>query len=239
MKTVISIASILAFAFSLDAQITATLSGGQIRIKNNSSTDLVAFVVAIKRVERIPGNIGPIAANRPNIVYSDPVVETTAKPLLPNQERSIQPLTPSAFSVEQPILTAGVFADGSTIGDAGLLTRLLFRRSDMLQAVETALETLADAGRHNVPKDQLMGQFKKMADSVSRQYLLQEQKIGLSVYEPVIRRLMDLPEMKDGSPFPPADFVEQETAILRQRRLALLESQPGLFSFTDEPIVSK
>jgi hypothetical protein len=167
------------------------------------------------------------------------MLRKTDKPLLPNQERNIQPLTPSAFSVEQPILTAGVFADGSTIGDAGLLTRLLFRRSDMLLAVETALDTLADAGRHNVSRDQLIAQFKRMADSASRRYLLQEQKIGLGIYEPIIRRLKDLPEMKDGSPFPPADFVEQETAALRQRRLALLESLPSLFSFTDDPVISK
>jgi hypothetical protein len=78
-----------------------------------------------------------------------------------------------------------------------------------------------------------------MADSVSRRYLLQEQKIGLGIYQPIIRRLIDLPQLKDGSPFPPADFGEQETAILRQRRLALLESLPSLFSLTDEPLVSK
>jgi hypothetical protein len=239
MKTVISMASMVACAFSLDAQITTTLNGGQVRIRNNSSNkDLVAFVVAMKRVERSPQNIGPLAANRPNIVYSDPLIETTEKPLLPNQERSVQPLTPSAFYIEQPILTAGVFADGSTIGDAGLLTRLIFRRSDMLLAVETALDTLADAGRHNVSRDQLVAQFKKMADSVSRRYLL-EQKIGLGVYQPIIGKLVSLPEMKNGSPFPPADFVEQETAILRQRRLAILESLPSLFSLTDEPIISK
>ena len=99
MKTVILMASLVACAFSLDAQITTTLNGGQVRIRNNSSKDLVAFVVAMKRVERSPQNIGPLAANRPNIVYSDPLIETTEKPLLPNQERSVQPLTPSAFSI--------------------------------------------------------------------------------------------------------------------------------------------
>src|SRR3981189_2236528 len=98
MKTFISMAHVLACAVSLDAQITTTLNGGQVRIKNNSSTNLVAFVVAMKSVERSPNNIGPIAANRPNIVYSDPLIETTQTPLLTNQERSVQPLTPSVFS---------------------------------------------------------------------------------------------------------------------------------------------
>jgi hypothetical protein len=64
MKTVISMASVLACAFSLDAQITTTLNGGQVRIKNNSSTGLVAFVVALKRVVRNPpailGRVLPI-----------------------------------------------------------------------------------------------------------------------------------------------------------------------------------
>src|SRR5258706_3925541 len=203
MKTAISMASMLACAFSLGAQITTTLNGGEVRIKNNSSTDLVAFAVALKRVAPNPtGDIGPSAANRPNIVYSDPLVETTETPLLPNQERIVQPLrmvsvppgvkigsprpgSPSVFSIEQPILTAGVFADGSTMGDAGLLTRLTLRRSNMLLAVETAMETLSDAGRRNVPRDQLVAQFKKMVDFVSRRYLLQEQKIGLSIYQPI------------------------------------------------------
>jgi hypothetical protein len=238
MNTFISMASVLACAFSLDAQITTTLNGGQVRIKNNSSTELVAFAVAMKRVAQT-SDIGPTTANRPNIAYSDSVIETTETPLLPNQERIVQPLTPSVFSIEQPILTAGVFADGSTIGDAGLLTRLMLRRSDMLLAVETASETLSEAGRRNVSKDQLVAQFKKMANLVSRRYLLQEQKIGLSIYQPIIGKLINLPETKDGSPFPPTGFVEQETAILRQRRTVLLDSLPSLFALADEPLISK
>src|SRR3989442_1362726 len=112
MKTVISVASMLACACSLDAQITTTLNGSQVIIKNNSSTGLVAFVVALKRVARSPtGDIGPSAANRTNIVYSDPLIETTETPLLPNQERIVQPRlivqppSPSVFFIEQPILT--------------------------------------------------------------------------------------------------------------------------------------
>jgi hypothetical protein len=240
MKTVISLAPILACAFSLDAQITTALNGGQIRIKNNSSTGLVAFVVAVKRVPRNSGgDIGPSAANRPNIVYSDPLIETTETPLLPNQERIVQPLTPTVFSLEQPILTAGVFADGSTMGDAGLLTRLMFRRSSMLLAVEITLETLSDAGRRNVSPVQMIGQFKKLADLSRRGYLPTEQRVGLNLYQSMIGKLMNLPGPKDGAPFPPAGFVEQETAILRQRRMALLESQPSLFSLADEPLNSK
>jgi len=84
-----------------------------------------------------------------------------------------------------------------------------------------------------VSTDQLIPQFKKMADFVSRRYLLREQRVGLSVYQSIIGKLTDLWEMKDGTPFPPANFVEQETAALRQRRLALLESLPSLFSFED------
>lgn len=239
MKTVISMVSIFVCVLPLGAQITAMLNGGQVRIKNNSSTDLVAFVVALKRVARSPAedNIGPIAAKRTDIVYSDSLIETNETPLLPNQERIVQPRTVAvAPGVEQPILTAGIFSDGSTMGDAGLLTRLVLRRSSMLLAVETALETLSDAVRRNVSRDQLVAQFKKMADFVSRNYLLQEQKVGLSIYQPIIGKLINLPEMKAGLPFPPAAFVEQETAILRQRRIALLESLPSLFNLADEPL---
>ena len=134
---------------------------------------------------------------------------------------------------EYTVTTAGVFADGSTTGHAALLGRLMLRRSNMLLAVETTLETLSDAGRRNVPRDQLIGQFKKLADSVRRGYLPMEQRIGLDLYQSIIGKLMNLTETKDGSPFPPNEFVVQETTRLRRQRIPLLESQPSLFSIAD------
>ena len=232
MRTLISVASVLACAFSLDAQITVTVNrepGGlpYLRIRNNSAVSLAAFAVSMNYVDRSAANYAPL------MVYVDPAIDTTAKPLPPNQEHTVQvflrsrPGQPIDHLFEEPI-TAGIFADGSTTGDAALLTRLMWRRSNMLLAVETALETLSDAGRSNIPRDQLIKQFKRMADSLRRWYLSPEQQIGLQVYQPIIGKLMNLPEGEPGSPFPPSTFVAAETAVLVQQRAALSESQPSL-----------
>ena len=130
--------------------------------------------------------------------------------------------------LEEPIVAAGIFADGTTTGDAALLTRLILRRSSMLLAVETALQTLLDAGRHILPRDRLIAQFKRLADSLNRWYLPPEQQVGRGLYQSIAGKLMNLPEMQVGSPFPPSTFVAQETAALNRQRVTLLRSQPSL-----------
>ncbi|MFN0101589.1 MAG: hypothetical protein ACKV2U_05795 [Bryobacteraceae bacterium] len=127
-------------------------------------------------------------------------------------------------ALSQPIVTAGIFADGATTGDAALI----LRRCNMLQAVETSLAMIADAGRHNVSRGRMIADFKRMADSVHRWYLPQEQQIGFRVYQPIVRKLINLPEEQLGVPFPPTAFVERETARLNRQRVTLLESQPSL-----------
>jgi hypothetical protein len=238
MNTVISVVSALACVFSLDAQITATLNrlpDGQdeVRIRNNSATDLVAFAVTANRV---PQRTNPI--NGPFVVYSDPLVDQAVTPLPGSEERVVMSgyftqdrvtLGKSYFGgLKGPIVTAGIFADGTTTGDPVLLTRLLLRRSNMLLAVETTLETLSDAGRHNIPRDQLIAQFKKMANSMRHWYLPTEQQLGVGLYQSIVGKLMNLPEEPLGSPFPPPSFVVQETAILTRQRVKLLESRPSL-----------
>jgi hypothetical protein len=248
VRATIALPSMLACAFSLYAQITTTLNhlpdgSDEVRIQNKSQVDLVAFVVTVQQAPW-RGRID----HAPLVAYSDPLIDLAVRPLLANEERVVfrmggipldstgKPLLPNragtSHVLEEPISAAGVFSDGTTTGDAALLTRLIFRRSNMLFAVETALETLSNAGRRNQPKDQLVGQFRKMADSLDRGYLPPEQRIGRNLYISIAEKLSALPDPQLGSPFPPTTFIDHETAPLRQQRVALLESQPSLIDAT-------
>src|SRR6266700_2475232 len=89
MKSVISVASVLACAFSLDAQITTTLNRlpdglDEVRIRNNSAASLVAFVVTVKQAP-----LSANASNAPFVVYSDPLIEPATRPLLASEERVV------------------------------------------------------------------------------------------------------------------------------------------------------
>jgi len=227
--------------FSLWAQIATnlhTLPDGstEVRLRNNSTVNLEAFAIRVSYVTPSSSN------NTPIIMYIDPKIDSlpainryaqqkTAGPVLPGHEFAVIPeymLVVNRKSekplLQQPIITAGIFAGGATTGDKALLSGLMLRRSNMLLAVETTLETLSDAGNRNVPRDQLIDQFKKMAGFVRRGYLPSEQRVGLGLYQSMIGKLRNLPGEKLGSPFPPSAFVAEETAMLRRQRATLSES---------------
>jgi hypothetical protein len=234
MRTAICVAFVLSWVCSLNAQITATLnvaSDGMemVKIRNDSAASLAAFVVTVKRLP-LSGN----SSHAPSVVYSDPLIDAEATPLPAGEERNVMaqrfvgPGGKPRRMLADPTIAAGIFADGSTTGDAVLLTRLLFRRSSMLMAVETTFETLSEAGNRNVPREQLIKQFRRLAESVHRWYLPTELQIGHSLYQSMVGKLMNLPQGPIGSAFPPSDFVAQETATLHRQRVSLLESQPSL-----------
>ena len=241
MKIASSLACLLLFPFSLDAQITAVLRkfparSPEIEIRNGSTVDLTAFAVSMA-----PAAGGGESA--PLLVYVDAAVATDrlaapgrlipAMPLPPGEEYGVP--MPGRLQAgrpvdlfEPPIVTAAIFTDGSTSGDASLLAKLLVRRSNMLQAVELAVEILSTAGRHNVPRAQLIAQFQTLAESVAHWYLPAEQRVGRSLYQSIAGKLMNLPEGQLGAPFPPTSFVEQEISLLNRDRTALLQARPNL-----------
>jgi hypothetical protein len=235
MKIVIWAAVLIACASSLESQIVAKLNRrpagvAELQIRNNAAVSLAAFAVAMNPAREAEDQTQ-------FVVFVDAVVDKTP-PLEPDHERSFpvqlrsRPGARTEDLFELPVITAGILADGTTIGDAVLLTRLMLRRSNMLLAVETALETLSDAGKRNVPREQLIDQFRKMANSVWRWYVPPEQQVGRSLYQSMIEKLRNVPEGPVGSPFPPSAFVAAEAATLNSQRVALLESQPGLATAT-------
>jgi hypothetical protein len=228
---------VLIGAVCSQAQISATVQRTpagitEIRIRNDSPAELLAFAVYHPPLGH---------------VYSDPLIDAEAHSLPAGDEgaivagrvflpkilagKMIGPAgrnTPQPATSSDPVVTAGIFADGKTTGDARLVSRLILRRANLLQAVELSLETLMDAGRRNVPRERLIADFQKMANSVRHWYLPPEQRVGLNLYQSIIGKLVNLPRGEAGAPFPPTDFVERETAALNRQRVALLESQPGL-----------
>src|SRR5258706_12259488 len=99
MKVVALVASVFVCAFSLDAQITATLNqlpdgSSEIRIWNNSAVNVDAFATSVNCV--LHSSSGPDSPN-PVIVYVDPIIDifpaidvrspgrTVVVPLPPNQ----------------------------------------------------------------------------------------------------------------------------------------------------------
>src|SRR2546426_174094 len=95
MKTVISVAFLLACVFPLDAQITTTLNHlpdgmDEVRIRNNSAISVAAFAAAGKWVTRGAASLGALlrtdgrtAEVAPGyaafVVYSDPLIEPGAR----------------------------------------------------------------------------------------------------------------------------------------------------------------
>ena len=231
--------STLACAVCLNAQMTVTLErpparSPEIEISNHSSVSLTAFAVTMAPSTSNRDDGAPFSAFVDAAIATDRIASprlSAAMPLLPDRKFTVP--VPSRARPGQDlfgplIVSAGVFADGTTTGDPALLARLLARRSSMLQAVELTRAILADAGAHNVPRPQLIEQFRKLADSVDHWYLPPEQQVGRALYQSVMKELMNLPEPQLGSPFPPGAFVRQETDSLNRQRAMLLESQPGL-----------
>ena len=214
-------------AAPLSAQVTATLRTApnrtpEIRLRNDSVVTLAAYAVAVPFAD---------ADNAlPGIYFGDTILDAGPGPVLPHQEQVLMMFGRIGEEprLSGPIVTAGIFDDGTTIGDPALLKRIIIRRSNMLQAVEATLDILTDAGSRNVPQREMVGEFQRLADSLNHWYLPAEQTVGRGLYQAMAGKLLNLSAGVLGSPFPPTAFVDREAGVLRRQRRALLDSQPSL-----------
>jgi hypothetical protein len=158
MKAVISLATLFGCALSLDAQITAALnrlSDGsiEVRIRNDSAVSLTAFAIRVDHATTSGmGDTRRTMYIDRDTVYVDTAIDASLRALQPAQEHAYKPHLrgrgpaplPQVLSDERKqlpkqidlseytVIISGVFADGNTSGDTGLVTRLMLRRSNML-----------------------------------------------------------------------------------------------------------
>ena len=214
--------------------------GTEIRIRHDSPIPMAAYAVYTELAPEGGPGMSAATSSGAFFAYSDPLVDASAKPLPPGEERLLVSYlkarrgAPPALGkgpaerLDIPVRAAGILLDNSTTGDAALLSRLVLRCCNLLQAVEMALDILIDAGRHNIPPKELIGRFDKLAASLRHWYLPPEQQVGQQVYREISGKLLNLPQPAPGSPFPPTDFVDREAAALNSQRVTLLASQPAL-----------
>ncbi len=248
MKTLLFIASAIACTAQIGTTLNRLPTGEiQITIRNNSDRTLTAFAVSAHVIPVQPASGIRDTSSTLWAAYHDSSIDLAMNAGPPNHERTIygrvgcrppmglwtkegNKASPVANcdQYEEPLTTAGIYADGSTTGNPVLLTRLMLRRSSMLMAIDTASAALSESGKHNYPRAQLVDQFRKLVDSVSGWYLFPEQQIGRDLFESIVGKLKNLPQGELGEPFPPTAFIEEETARLKQMRIALWDSQPSL-----------
>src|SRR3954451_13511012 len=235
MKSLVAGTILLACTSSLRSQVVASPAQSaagvaEVRVRNRGAVSVAAFAIALN-----PSQKGDEVS--PFVAFFDTVVDRT-EPLQQDEERTVpvllrlRPGTRLEEVFELPIITAGILHDGTTTGDAVLLTRLMLRRCNKLLAVENTIQVLSDAGKRNIARDQLIEEFRKMADSVWRWYVPPEQQVGRDLYRSIGEKLKQLPDQPVGSAFPPSAFVADQVRMLNRERVALLESQPNLGTAT-------
>lgn len=149
-------AVVLLFALSLDAQILGTLTRlpdgrEEIKVLNQSAVGVEAFAVKVTPSSTTMMRGGRLLSYGPLMMFFDPIVDQSSA-LATNEERSLMVRGPAPRNqriFEEPVITAGIFADRTIAGDTNLLIRLLTRRRNTLQAIETSLELLASESPRN------------------------------------------------------------------------------------------
>jgi hypothetical protein len=173
-------------------------------VQNNAAVPLNAFVYSADDKLR----------------FYDSLTSQYDRPVLPNQSVTI----PGAAKIT---VTAGLFSDGSSFGDAELVTRIRHRRQYMISTIDRATADIRREMAAGMKKNDILGEFRvTMNRELQNAADDDEREMIQSVRGGVIRAVSET--LRDGvMPALPYQALSRQTAILEQRRSVLLSGVPG------------
>jgi len=231
--TIVSTVSILIASWWLYAQAPAPVLVS-VQTSGAGPTTLAANNTAPKTVTAflVAGDLSAVASAvksgavrvSASAIYDAATEPLAAKPLPPNQVSVLPYLLPPAGKVGALSVSAVLFADGTSWGDAASVTRLLNRRAYMQKHLAVAVADLvAAAGESGAISDaalrsQTIQQFQSaMAGELAASAGADESACVRSVRSVTIANLRRVVLRNNGSAITTEEVISRELAVLSSR----------------------
>jgi len=161
-------------------------------------------------------------------VYDAATEPLAAKPLAPNEVTVLPYLLPPAGAIGALSVSAVLFADGTSWGDANSVARLTQRRAYMRQYLVATISDLARAVEAGTTATDLVAQFKSaVAVEMSAAANADQKACDASVRGLVLRNLQRVTQGSGGSPIPVSQAAQRELLSLQTRLVALQSYAPS------------
>lgn len=210
---------------------SATRSGIDITIHNNSSAVLTAFVVTVESglAGRGGGGLAEISRDSATGITAG-TGELDPSVLLSGQEVTFH-FQPTDLPDPKAHFQAAVFQDGATFGNSLWVQRIAQEREYIFRDADTLLAELQAAVQNRTPRDQLIVQFEQARDREDREirfgadpdsYRRASERWIVNTRDGIIRLLENTPSEQTDQ------YVQDRIGFLQRLRTRLLTYAPSL-----------